>query len=173
MSKRKQRRAWLQPKPPCIHLEQNHLCGLLPRSPSGGPALGPHSLECAGENVFWSTSAACWEAARLTHRHSMPLNIEHIQETPQSSKLKVDRHRPMSPKSLLTGKGVRAKPLCVYTTQSPVLTEEVFLHHSPQRPCMKQNLKYWLFQNTSNGMERSLPERASPLTSRAATFWRT
>lgn len=27
---------------------------------------------------------------------------------------------------------------------------------------MKQNLKYWLFQNTSRGMERSLPERASP-----------
>lgn len=27
---------------------------------------------------------------------------------------------------------------------------------------MKENLKYWLFQNTSSGMERSLPERASP-----------
>lgn len=69
----------------------------------------------------------------------------------------------MSPRSLLTGKELRARrPLRVYTAQSPVLTEEVFLHHSPQRPSMRQNLKYRLFQNTSSGMKRSLPERASP-----------
>lgn len=53
-----------------------------------------------------------------------------------------------------------ARPLCVSTQpHSQVWTKEVFLHLSPQRASVKQNLKHLLLQNVySSSSKRSLPE---------------
>lgn len=134
---------------------------------------GPHSPEAAGKSVFWSTSAACWEAARLTHRHSMPPNIGSIQEMPQSSKLKVNKHRPMSPRSLLTGIESKTKAsVCVHRPEPSVdrgsisssLTTETKHEAESEVLAISKHLK-WYGKVTSR--------KSLSLTSRAATLWRT
>lgn len=93
---------------PCVHTGQNHLHGLLPSSP-GGSAQGLIAQRLLGKTC---SDLPQLPAGKQQDSHTdtlCPPNIRSIQVMPQSSKLKVSTHRPMSPRSLRTGKGSKGK----------------------------------------------------------------